>query len=411
MSVATVLTVSMCLCAIACGGIGGSEEDTASNAAPGVCAADPRPSASEIWLAPVADDDVFAPTAVAVDVDDNVVLARSAGETRKLGPNGNVLWSKPFGSLVATDRVGNAYVAGTSSAANAIGASTTEGLANDDVFVAKLDPGGAVLYASRIGTGLAQDLAGLAVDRDGSVVVSGKGIGTIKLDRAGARLWSRAFDGPLAIDSKGNVLMTGALTDPVDFGGGPLVSAGGEDIFVLALDSSGNQVFSKRFGDAGAHQRGEAIAVDPEGNLLVSGVLDGVVDFGGGPIGVRADGCPDEAWCEQAGFVLKLDPRGNFLWSWSRGPIRSLPGIASDSHGNVLVSGAYPGDVEPFRLSFLIELDPAGKDLWQRLEWPKTGLGAGHRVTVDSCDNVLWSMSVRPSLDQSERSYLAKLTP
>jgi hypothetical protein len=32
-------------------------------------------------------------------------------------------------------------------------------------------------------------------------------------------------------------------------------------------------------------------------------------------------------------------------------------------------------------------------------------------VAVDSCDNVLWSLSVRPSLDQSERSYLAKLTP
>jgi hypothetical protein len=91
--------------------------------------------------------------------------------------------------------------------------------------------------------------------------------------------------------------------------------------------------------------------------------------------------------------------------------MRSLPGIASDSHGSVLVSGAYPGNVEPFRLSFLIELGPTGLERWERLEWPKTGAGAGHRVAVDSCDNVLWSLSVRPSLDQSERSYLAKLTP
>ena len=108
---------------------------------------------------------------------------------------------------------------------------------------------------------------------------------------------------------------------------------------------------------------------------------------------------------------MTLDPQGNALFSWSRAPLRSLPGIASDSHGSVLVSGAYPGNVEPFRLSFSIELDPTGMERWERLEWPKTGAGAGHRVAVDSCDNVLWSLSVRPSLDQSERSYLAKLTP
>jgi hypothetical protein len=143
--------------------------------------------------------------------------------------------------------------------------------------------------------------------------------------------------------------------------------------------------------------------------VLVSGVLDGVVDFGNGPISVPPGTCPAEVWCEQAGFALKLDPQGNSLFSWSRAPLRSLPGIASDSRGNVLVSGAYPGNVEPFRLSFLIELDSSGVERWQRLEWPKTGAGAGHRVTVDSCDDVLWSLSVRPSFDQSERSYLAKL--
>jgi hypothetical protein len=145
--------------------------------------------------------------------------------------------------------------------------------------------------------------------------------------------------------------------------------------------------------------------------VLVSGVLDGVVDFGVGPIRVPPGTCPEEVWCEQAGFVLKLDSQGNSLWSWNRAPIRSLPGIASDSRGNVLVSGAYPGDVEPFRLSFLIELDPVGLERWQRLEWPTPGAGAGHRVAVDSCDNALWSLTVRSAPDQAERSYLAKLTP
>ena len=117
-------------------------------------------------------------------------------------------------------------------------------------------------------------------------MVSGAGLGTIKLDAAGHPLWKRSFDGHVAIDSKGNVLMTGSFTDPVDFGGGSLVSAGGEDIFVAKLDPAGNRIFSRRFGDAGPHQRGEAIAIDFADDLLVSGVLDGVVDFGDGPISV-----------------------------------------------------------------------------------------------------------------------------
>jgi hypothetical protein len=431
MRAAFVSTVSACLCAIACGG--SQPEDSAAGVrninTPGLgqsipashppsgsvtrgdpqagCARNSQPPASEVWLASVAADDVFELSSVAADVANNVILARYAGETRKIGPGGDTLWSKPFGSLVAVDRAGNVYVTGTSPA---LGTSSADAGSND-VFVAKLDPMGNLLYASLVGSAPVHGITGLAVDADGSAVVSGKGFGTVKLDAAGHPLWNRSFDGYLAIDSKGNVLMTGGFTDSVDFGGGSLVSAGGEDIFVTKLDPAGNHVFSKRFGDAGANQRGEAIAIDAAGDVLVSGVLDGVVDFGDGPISVPPGACPAEVWCEKAGFVLKLDPQGNSLWSWSRAPIRSLPGIASDSRGNVLVSGAYPGNVEPFRLSFLIELDPAGLERWQLLEWPKTGAGAGHRVAVDSCDNVLWSLSVRPSLDESEQSYLAKLTP
>jgi hypothetical protein len=417
------------VCAIACGG--SQPEDSAvrvgtvntrgegqslggGNApgsdAPARCTQDPRPPGSEVWLANIADDDVFELGSVATDAANNVILARSAGETRKLDPDGKTLWSKPFGSLVATDRAGNAYVTGTSFGSAEVGGSSAGTTVGSDVFVAKLDPAGNVLYASRVGNTQAKDLTGLAVDAEGNAVVSGEGLGTVKLDAAGHPLWSRTFAGHLAIDSKGNILMTGGFTDPLDFGAGALVSAGGEDIFVTKLDSAGNHVFSKRFGGPGSHQRGEAIAIDSVDNVLVSGVIDGVVDFGGGPIGVRPSACPEEVWCEQAGFALKLDPQGNSLWSWSRVPIRSLPGIAADSAGNVLLSGASPGDVEPFRLSLLIELDPAGQERWQRLEWPKTGAGAGHRVAIDSCDDLFWSVSVRPSLDQTERSYLAKLT-
>src|SRR5689334_2482579 len=111
----SILMTSTCLCAIAC-------SSSQPGEAPAGCRRDPRPSASEVWLANVADDDVFELSSIAADVANNVILARSVGETRKLGPDGGTLWSQPFGSLVATDRAGNVYVTGTSP--------------GDDVFVA-----------------------------------------------------------------------------------------------------------------------------------------------------------------------------------------------------------------------------------------------------------------------------------
>jgi len=52
----------------------------------------------------------------------------------------------------------------------------------------------------------------------------------------------------------------------VDFGGGPLTSAGASDIFLVKFGPTGTHYWSKRFGDA-ANQYTDGIAVDPVGNV------------------------------------------------------------------------------------------------------------------------------------------------
>jgi hypothetical protein len=63
-------------------------------------------------------------------------------------------------------------------------------------------------------------------------------------------LWSKSFGNAgfdvataTAIDSAGNVVVTGYFQGTVDFGGGPLTTAGEDDIFVAKLDSSGNHLW------------------------------------------------------------------------------------------------------------------------------------------------------------------------
>ena len=66
--------------------------------------------------------------------------------------------------------------------------------------------------------------------------------------------------------------------------GGPvLTSMGEEDIFVVKLNSLGNHKFSKRFGAAG-QQQATAIVGDSTGALVLAGNFQGTVDFGGGPL-------------------------------------------------------------------------------------------------------------------------------
>jgi hypothetical protein len=56
------------------------------------------------------------------------------------------------------------------------------------------------------------------------------------------------------VDVSGDVYLTGGFDGIIDFGGGPLTSAGSGDIFLASYTSSGAHRFSKRFGGTGGCQ-------------------------------------------------------------------------------------------------------------------------------------------------------------
>ena len=378
---------------------------------PRSAADDPRmPGESPVvsWLRALTG--VAPVSSVASDPAGNLFLARSDTELSKLAANGELSWSKAFGSLVVSDELGNAYVAGTFATTLQLGSSELHGVGGSDVYLVKLDPSGTPSYGVVLGGAGDERVQSLALDSARNVIISGTGLGTLKLDPEANILWSKDFFGQVAVDALGNVLLTGALTGSEDFGGGALTSAGAADIFLVKLSPTGEHIFSRRFGDA-AEQRGQAIAVDHAGNALIGGIFAGQVDFGVGALVLRPGACPQEVWCESAGFVAKLDANGNALWSVSRTPMRALSGLAVSSADEIVLSGTLPGNVRPYRIPLLSELSGDGAELWRRSDWPETGIGEGHDVVVDRCDNVLWSVSVSPSLGSDEQPYLAKLLP
>ena len=204
----------------------------------------------------------------------------------------------------------------------------------------------------------------------------------------------------IAVDTSGNVYTTGSFDGTADFDPGAsvfdLTSAGGLDIFISKLDSSGNFLLAKAMGGAGT-DRGLAIAVDSSGNVYTTGSFDGTVDFnpGASAFDLTSTGGLDL-------FVSKLDASGNFLWAKAIGGAGDDQAfdLALDDSGNVHTTGSFDGTVDfdpgasAFDLTsaggldlFVSKLDPSGNFLWAKA-MGGTGVDQASGIAVDASGNV-----------------------
>lgn len=128
-----------------------------------------------------------------------------------------------------------------------------------------MDQHGTHLWSKQFGDNDNQYASAMAVDAMGNVLITGYFYGTVdfgggplickdmgdifvaKFNTQGNHLWSRRFGdehlgswigsvtSAATVDSAGNVLLTGYFGGTVDFGSGPLTSAGYADIFLAKL--------------------------------------------------------------------------------------------------------------------------------------------------------------------------------
>ena len=350
----------------------------------------------------------------------------------ELDAAGNHLWSKSFGHPadatvegIAADAAGSVLVAGCFIGDLGFGGTLLQSPGSHSVFVAKLDATGGHLWSKAFGVGAtATCTATVAVDGTGNVLLAGSfGPGSLnfgggplmsgasdvfiaKLDATSGHVWSKVFgtassEGPpkVAVDSAGNVVVTGAFVGTVDFGGGPLQSAGGGDVFVVKLAANGSHVWSKRFGDA-ATQAGRGIATDGQ-NVVVTGDLVGTVDFGGGPL--QSVGGRDV-------FAVKFSATdGSHVWSRRFGDADDQLGwaVAIDSASNVVMTGYFNGTMDfgdgPIQSAgghdiFVAKLAGDGAGQWAK-RFGDSKAQSGNSVAVDAAGNTYVVGNFEGSLD------------
>ncbi|MBI2688114.1 MAG: SBBP repeat-containing protein [Acidobacteria bacterium] len=234
----------------------------------------------------------------------------------KLDLDGNVLWSRQFGT--ADEDVARG-VAADASGVYAVG-DTRGGLqganaGGSDIFVRKYDPNGNVLWTRQFGGPTDDQGSAAAVDATGLYVAgwvtgalpgqsftgSGNDAFVRKYDFNGNELWTRQFGTldpvrayGIAVDSSGIYVTgdtSGALATPV----------GGADVFLRKYDASGNVVWTRQFGTPTVDGAG-AVAVNSSG-VYVAGSTTGTF-----PGQARVGGLGDA-------FVMKFDLNGNPQWT------------------------------------------------------------------------------------------------
>lgn len=335
----------------------------------------------------------------------------------------NLEWAVTFGtyssdemvSAITQDASGNIYITGRfSSTADFDPSPNVFNLTSNgwrDVFIAKYTSTGGFVWAKSIGGPFNDSGTGIGINQEGNLVVfggfydvvdfdpnggvhlmsAGSGLGQgynsflLCLDTSGSFLWSKNIGSANSIESvidmdfdqNHNICLTGQFNGvDVDFDPGPdtVVMLGNMDVFILKLDSAGNFIWVKSFGEAYHEEDSFAIITDSSNNIYITGFFEDSTDIDPSNSVHMIYGSDNDS------YTLKLDESGSFIWVTTLKSHTDNMGyeMTIDSDQNIYTSGVYYWDtlygistldtlfVPPYNGQdvYIQKLNPYGDIIW-----------------------------------------------
>ncbi len=308
--------------------------------------------------------------------------------------------------------------------------------------ISKVSPGQTLDWAKQlVGTGNLFSLS-MAVDHLGNVFTTGSfddtliadmdtgyypigsnGRGDIYLSKrsaTGALLWIHSFGNyendaglSVAVDSIGNVFISGYFADTIDFDPGVGVSnlishKWYSGTFICKYDPSGNFLWARQIGSRGIYFI-TSMSASNNGNVYLFGKFSDTVDFDPGPGITQLYSSKRDNM-----FVAKYNASGHFRWAKN---LESAGGnepsiIYLDEMENVYIAGSFsdttdfdPGqskyELTPYSYRediFIEKLDSSGNFLWvSQFGGPEDAIA--NDVTVDKNGNVFSTGSFAGKVD------------
>lgn len=332
---------------------------------------------------------------------------------------------------IKSDSKGNNYYTGYFEGVIVFGNDTLVSRGNRDIFVCKIDNQGNYIWASSAGSEQADYGKDLAVNSKGEVFVTGyffdkaifgnseisafrnSDIFVAKLDSLGNWVWATNADGSgfdrgnsIVIDNNNNSYISGYYESTINFDAITLNSLGSKDIFVAKLDSVGNWIWAKTAGSTSSDESYNINIDNNYQNLYLSGYFTSTATFGS--TNLISAGARDP-------FIAKISVAGNWDWAKRVGSSNNDEITASfvDNSG-IYVSGFYSKSfsIDTFNLS-----TPAGRDIWLakinsngNWIWVKSLNGLGddgiYSITGNS-DNILISGAFEQNLNSGSKTINA----
>ncbi len=254
---------------------------------------------------------------------------------------------KDEGNSVSIDPYGNIVVTGIFYDSTTFGDTTIISNGKQDIFIAKYDRDGQLLWALNDGGVYASDVAN-----------------------------------DVTVDQSGNIYVVGYTSGTAEFGDSPLSLPQHQTAFLVKYNNAAEFQWVRAYPDDGnQNSRGIGVATDADGNIYMAIEFSSGITIGNTTFTGHADG-----------LLVKLSPNGQFLWG--RQFAGSYPNpvymadLATDEKGNCFIAGNFVhdsvsiGDTTLVSTGsydiFLAKYLPNGT-----LDWVQQGTGSSRNYAYD----------------------------
>lgn len=267
---------------------------------------------------------------------------------------------------IASDNSGNYYVTGYFTYSAQFGGTPLQSSGFSDIFIAKYNSSGNLIWVKKAGGNGPDRGNSISVDLNGNIYLTGyynesatfetttitsnnnsQDVFIAKYDTNGNLIWVHSVGGEfgdtgygIVSDNLGNVIVTGQYKGQGIFGStilnsmiDPNFNQPSYDLFVLKYDPSGNLLWVQ---DAKAKydDRGMSVAIDDANNIFVVGQYSDTITVD----------LTYNNYTMNAGFLFKLDPAGNEQYFKSFSAAQTLlNAVVIDNNNEIYITGDFRG--------------------------------------------------------------------